>query len=251
MLAALLLAAGASTRAGEDKVLADLGGVPLVRWSAARLAAEPRVGLLVVTARPDAHRQMLDALRSQQRTEIRIATGGRTRADSVRAALAACREADRVLVHDAARPFLDGGTLARVLDALEAHGGAAAAMPVADTLRRGAESQPPRDRLSSEREDEAAADGGRAGALGWAGETIDREGLWAMQTPQAFPRAALEEAYARAGDPTDCAGAVLASGGRVRLVRGHPLNFKVTTAEDLELARALVAAGVVCPPSGA
>lgn len=249
MLAALLLAAGGSTRAGEDKALADLGGVPLVRWPAARLVAEKRAGLLVVTARPDARRAMVEALRGLGGPEIRVVSGGRTRAQSVRAALAASGEADRVLVHDSARPFLDAATLARVLEALEAYGAAAAALPVADTLRRGGEPQPPRDRLSPDRHDEPAADGGRAGDLGWAGEAVERAGVYAMQTPQAFAREALVAAYAAArDDPTDCAGAVLANGGRVRLVPGHPLNFKLTTAEDLELARALVAAGVVRPP---
>lgn len=246
MLAALLLAAGAAMRAGEDKALADLGGVPLVRWAAARLAADPRVGLLVVAARADGHRAMAQALLGIGRPEIRIVSGGATRADSVRAALGAVGAAERVLVHDGARPFLDAATLARVVEGLEAHGAAAAALPVADTLRRGGEPRPPRDRLSPDRQDDPAADGGRAAALGWAGETIERAGLYAMQTPQAFARDALVAAYQVArGDPTDCAAAVLANGGRVRLVPGHPLNFKVTTAEDLSFARALVAAGVV------
>ncbi len=150
-----------------------------------------------------------------------LTAGGPRRADSVRAGLRACAEADRVLVHDSARPFLDAATLARVLDAAERDGAAAAALPVADTLRLGADE--------------------------WAGETLEREGLWAMQTPQVFARAALARAYARAEAPTDCAAAAVAAGVKVRLVLGDRLNFKVTTAADLRFARALAERGIATP----
>ena len=220
MLVAILLAAGASTRAGEDKVFADLGGKPLLRWSADRLAAEPRVGRLVVVSRPGAKEATVgEGLRGLAKP-CSIVEGGARRADSVRAGLRASTDADAVLVHDAARPFVDPETITRVLDGLERHGAAAAGLPVADTLRQGDE---------------------------WAGETIDREGLWAMQTPQAFTRAGLARAYARAEAPTDCAAAAVVAGVKVRLVRGGPLNFKVTTAEDLAVARLLVERGVVRP----
>ena len=217
MLVAILLAAGSSVRAGEDKVFSDLGGRPLLRWSADRLAADERIARVVIVARLEQARAAGEALRGLAKP-YSLCWGGATRADSVRAGLAEARDADAVLVHDAARPFLDQGTLGRVLDGLAAHGAAAAALPVSDTLRRGD---------------------------GWAGETIEREGLVSMQTPQAFSRAALADAYARASPPTDCAAAVVAAGGRVRLVRGDLLNFKITTSEDLLLAHALVDAGAV------
>lgn len=226
MLVAIIAAAGTSERAGEDKALADLGGVPMVRWSAERLAREPRVGRLVVVCRDAAKTEVGVALRGLPKA-WGFATGGAARADSVQAGLQAAADlrvaggVDAVIVHDAARPFVDAPTIARVIDALERDAGAAAALPLADTLRRG-------------------------DAQDWAGETIDRRDTWAMQTPQAFPCAVLAEALARAGDAvTDCAEAVLRCGGRVRLVRGHALNFKVTTAEDLAVARALADAGVV------
>lgn len=221
MLVAVLLAAGASERAGEDKILADLGGTPLLLWSACRLVAEPRVDALLVVARPDVLRDVEDTAGGLRKL-MGVIPGGRDRAASARAGLAAARDAGQVLVHDGARPFVDAATVTRVLDALAEDGAAAAALPVADTLRH--------------------ADGT------WAGETLDRTGVWAMQTPQAFEREALADAYARATrTPTDCAAAARAAGVRVRLVRGDPLNFKVTTAEDLALARALVAAGALRP----
>ncbi len=219
MLVAILLAAGASTRAGEDKALAEIGGVPLLRWSADRIAAEPRVDRVLVVTRPGAKPAPLgESLRGLAKPHS-LVEGGARRADSVRAGLRACPEADAVLVHDAARPFVDAATIARVLDAFERHGAAAAALPVADTLRRAMDE--------------------------WAGETLDREGVWAMQTPQAFTRAALARAYARAEAPTDCAAAAVVAGVKVRLVRGDPLNFKVTAADDLVVARLLAARGVV------
>ncbi len=221
MIVAILLAAGASTRAGEDKALAELAGKPLLRWSADRLAAEARVDRLLVVHRQGASPAAFGEVLHGLAKPYALVAGGARRADSVRAGLRACQDAEAVLVHDAARPFLAAATLVRILDAYERHRAAAAALPVADTLRRA--------------QDE------------WAGETIEREDVWAMQTPQVFSRAALARAYARAEAPTDCAAAAVAAGVKVRLVRGDPLNFKVTTAEDLALARLLVARGVVKP----
>lgn len=217
MTLAILLAAGGSTRAGEDKLIADLDGRPLVRWAADALAAEPRVERILVIERKSAHvaGEALQGLRKP----FFLWPGGATRADSVREALRVSVGADAVLVHDAARPFVDANTIARVLDAFERYGAAAAGLPLADTIRRS--------------QDE------------WAGETIGREGLWVMQTPQAFGREDLLRAYAAPGSPPDCAAAAVAAGIRVRLVRGHPMNFKVTTPEDLELARVVARAAAV------
>jgi len=218
MLVAIVLAAGASTRAGEDKAVADLGGRPLVRWSADTLAAEPRVDRLLVIERKSAH-AVSGAMQGLAKP-CGFWPGGETRADSMRAALRAAVGADAVLVHDAARPFVDRATIARVLDAFERDGAAAAALPLADTIRR-------------------------ADAEAWAGEQLERDAVWAMQTPQAFRYADLVKGYGIRADATDCAAAAQAAGVRVRLVAGHPANFKVTSAEDLAFARSLVARGAV------
>ena len=217
MLVAILLAAGSSTRAGVDKAMADIGGTPMVRWAADALAAEARVERLLVIERKGVH-EIGEAVRGITKPYA-VWPGGETRADSVRSALRATVGAEIVLVHDAARPFVDASTIARVLDAQARHGAAAAALPVADTIRRADEE--------------------------WAGPAFDRDGAWAMQTPQAFRRVDLLRGYDAVDGATDCAGAALAAGIRVRLVRGSPLNFKVTTAEDLELARSLARAGLV------
>ncbi len=140
--------------------------------------------------------------------------GGETRSDSVRAGLGEVEDdALVVLVHDAARPLLSDAVVERVLAPLsEGWDGAVPGLPVGDTLKR------------------VAPDGG-------VETTISRDGLWAVQTPQAFAADALRRALSpsnAAGQATDCAGHVEAAGGRVKVVEGDPRLLKVTTPADLE-----------------
>ena len=136
--------------------------------------------------------------------------GGETRTDSVRAGLREVPgEALVVLVHDAARPLLSDDVVERVLAPLsEGWDGAIPGLPVADTLQR------------------TAADGRIL-------ETVPRDGLWAVQTPQAFLGHMLRRGYAGAVAATDCAALVEAAGGRVKVVEGDPRLLKVTTSADL------------------
>ena len=114
-----------------------------------------------------------------------------------------------VLVHDAARPLLPPDVIERVLAPLsEGWDGAVPGLPVADTLKR-------------------------VGADGAVAETVSRDGLWAVQTPQAFVADALRAAAAAGGDATDCASLVEARGGRIKVVPGDARLLKVTTADDL------------------
>jgi 2-C-methyl-D-erythritol 4-phosphate cytidylyltransferase len=148
-----------------------------------------------------------------------VVTGGATRPDSVRIGLADVpEEVAVILVHDAARPLVSGAVIERVLAPLgEGWDGAAPAVPVADTLKR------------------AAADGSVL-------ETVDRTGLHAVQTPQAFVATVLRGAFTGAdARTTDCAALVEAAGGRVRLVDGDTRLLKVTTSADLALVEALLA----------
>jgi 2-C-methyl-D-erythritol 4-phosphate cytidylyltransferase len=136
--------------------------------------------------------------------------GGETRSDSVRAGLGEVAEdAVVVLVHDAARPLLTDEVVERVLAPLsEGWDGAVPGLPVGDTLKR------------------VGGDGGVA-------ETVSRDGLWAVQTPQAFAAETLRRAHAGDSDATDCAGLVEAAGGRVKVVEGDPRLLKVTSEADL------------------
>jgi 2-C-methyl-D-erythritol 4-phosphate cytidylyltransferase len=137
-------------------------------------------------------------------------TGGDTRTDSVRAGLTEVPpEALVVLVHDAARPLVTDEVVARVLAPLsDGWDGAVPGLPLADTLKRV----------------------GRDGAIL---ETVERDSLWAVQTPQAFLAETLRRAYDGGAAATDCAALVEAVGGRVKVVEGDPLLLKVTTADDL------------------
>jgi 2-C-methyl-D-erythritol 4-phosphate cytidylyltransferase len=136
--------------------------------------------------------------------------GGETRTDSVRAGLAEVpADALVVLVHDAARPLLTADVVERVLVPIrEGWDGAVPGLPIADTLKR--------------------VDGG-----GTVVETVARDALWAVQTPQAFVASALRRAYAASEPATDCASLVEAVGGRVKVVEGDSRLLKVTTADDL------------------
>jgi 2-C-methyl-D-erythritol 4-phosphate cytidylyltransferase len=220
---AVVPAAGGGTRLGAalPKQYLDLGGDHMLHRSVDALLAEPRIERIVVVVAPDDPRRPPPG-RFDRRVCL-LPVGGETRADSVAAGLERLHaaDADWVLVHDAARPGLTPVALARLIDAVgdDAVGGLLA-LPVADTLKR--------------------SDGaGRVLA------TVDRAELWAAQTPQMFRAGLLRRALAGPRDGvTDEASAVERLGLRPLLVRGDPVNLKVTLAEDLRLAVAVRAAGV-------
>ena len=219
---ALLVAAGAGERLGIDrpKAFAVLAGRPLLAESLDRLDRCPWVDAIVVAAPPGWEEPAI--LLSEELATTKVVscvTGGATRAESVRAALAdVADEALVVLVHDAARPLVDDAVVERVLGPLsEGFDGVVPALPVPDTLKR--------------------VEGGSVVA------TVARDGLLVAQTPQAFLAAALRGAYAGdLSDATDCASLVERAGGRVAVVEGDVRLLKVTTREDLALVEALLAA---------
>lgn len=215
-----ILAAGSSSRAGVDKVLADLGGHPVLVWSvqAAQVAACFREIIVVAPA------EKLAAVSAvtQGRDGVRVIAGGATRTASSWAALDAAGDADVIAVHDAARPFVPPSLFQRCVEIAKSEGSAVAGLPLADTVRR-------------------------ANEAGAAREEIEREGLWAAQTPQAFRRDLLEKTRAAAGARSfsDDAAAVVAAGLSVKMVPGERRNLKITTFEDLAYARELVEKGLV------
>lgn len=212
---AVLVAAGAGERLGEGrpKAFARLGGRPLLAESLARLDACEWVDRIVVAAPPGWEEPaILVAEELVASKVVACVTGGVTRAESVRAALAEVDEsAVAVLVHDAARPLLTDALIGRVLAPLaDGFAGAVPCLALTDTVKRVVE--------------------------GVVTETVDRDGLVVVQTPQAFDIDLLRRAYA--GDvtgATDCASLVESVGGRVRAVEGDPRLLKITTPADLEL----------------
>jgi 2-C-methyl-D-erythritol 4-phosphate cytidylyltransferase len=201
----IVVAAGSGRRYGGAKQYEPLAGRRVLDWSldAARTVADGVV-LVVAAGRADVPEPATDA----------VVVGADTRSGSVRAGLDAVPpDAEVVVVHDAARPLADPTLFAAVVDAVR--GGADAAVPgapVDDTLR--------------------AHDG----------SPVDRDGLVAVQTPQAFRALALRAAHEGGAEATDDASLVEATGGKVVVVPGSPDNRKITRPTDLVIAEALLRA---------
>ena len=215
---AIIPAAGSGRRmGGVPKQYRVLGDAPVLVQTLRVFDRHSSVQRLVVVSDDVAlAEETLDAYDFE--TPLVVVRGGETRQDSVRCGLEALAEEAGealVLVHDAARPFLSASALTAVIRAAQEGGAAALAVPVADTLRRG-----------------------ESGAFS---ETVPRDGLWRMQTPQAFRLGVLREAHARFGHVagTDEVELVQRLGRRVAIVPGSPLNVKLTTPEDWAFARRL------------
>lgn len=215
---AVIVAAGDGLRAGpgEPKAWRNLGGRPILRWSVEGLLAAGAREIVLVVAR-DRLSHADEALAGLH--GWRAVTGGQTRSGSVQAGLAAitAQPNQPVLIHDAARPFVNRGHVDRLLAALDIAEGAIPTLPVPDTLKRGD---------------------------GIVDETVSRDGLWRAQTPQAFRFGRLKAAYARwpAGEePTDDASVMERAGGTVAMVPGDPMLMKLTWPEDFLMAEQLAA----------
>ena len=215
---AILAAAGRGDRLGLDrpKAFAPLNDRPLIAESLERLEASDWIEGIVVAAPPEWEEPCILVAEEVAAGKVSgTVTGGASRSESVRAALAEVPdEATVVLVHDAARPLVTDAVIERVVTALsDGWDGAVPVLPISDTIKRV--------------DGEAVA------------ETLDREGLVASQTPQAFVASALRNAFSTLQETdttsTDCASLVEAKGGRVRAVEGDPRLLKVTTPADLEL----------------
>ena len=210
---AILLAAGRGERLGleQPKAFAKLGEDPLLAEPLRRLEDSDWIDAIVVVAPPEWEEPaILLAEELGCGKANACVAGGATRTDSVRAGLAEVpADALVVLVHDAARPFVSDEVIERVLAPLsEGWDGVVPGLPVSDTLKRV---------------------GPDAAVL----ETVARDSLYTVQTPQAFPADVLRRAVGGSAEATDCAGLVEAAGGRVKVVEGDPRLLKVTTADDL------------------
>ena len=219
-VAVLVPAAGVGTRlGGRRKQFRTLGGQPLLIQTLRAFERHPSIDHLIVAAPPEDVQATTEMLREAGLEKLKaVVGGGASRQDSVRLALRAVpATANVVLVHDAVRPFIAAEAIRKVIDAVQAAGAAALAVPVADTLRRGNE--------------------------GIFGDTVSRAGLYRMQTPQGFRRTLFEAAHRRARQAdvtaTDDVELVQQMGHDVRIVTGSPRNFKITTPEDWQLAQQL------------
>jgi 2-C-methyl-D-erythritol 4-phosphate cytidylyltransferase len=211
---AILVAAGRGERLGLDrpKAFARIRDEPLLAEPLRRLDSSSWIDGIVLVAPPGWEEPAILLAEEEGCGKVHACVaGGETRSDSVRAGLAEVpADALVVLVHDAARPLVTDEVVERVLAPLsEGWDGVVPGLRVGDTLKR-------------------------VGPDGRVEETVSRDGLWAVQTPQAFVAETLRRAQAGASDATDCAGLVEAAGGRVKVVDGDPRLLKVTSEADLE-----------------
>jgi 2-C-methyl-D-erythritol 4-phosphate cytidylyltransferase/2-C-methyl-D-erythritol 2,4-cyclodiphosphate synthase len=221
-VAAIIAAGGRGVRFGADrpKQFLDIGGRSILELSVAALAASDRIREIVV-ALPDDHVDAgAKALGQAISRPIAVVAGGARRQDSVANAFAkASKDADIVLIHDAARPFVTRDVIDRAINGAERHGAAIAALGVRDTVKQTGD---------------AFADGSRL-----IRATIPRDSVFLAQTPQAFRRDILARALneGRDVDATDEAMLVERLGVPVHVVEGDARNVKITTPEDLANAR--------------
>lgn len=231
---AVIAAAGSGQRlgAGGPKAFVPLAGRPLVEWSIAAFRAAPSVSAIVVAC-PPGHAHDLGG------DGVTAVDGGATRAKSVSNALVAV-ETELIAIHDAARPLVTPELIEGVVAALLADpdaAGAISATRVTDTIKRVTEAPPPAGRNVFSRH-------GSEKTLRPIERTLDRDLLWAAQTPQVFRAAALREALAadpeRSATATDEAMIVEEVGGKVLIHPSPPENLKVTTPLDLRVAELLL-----------
>ena len=212
----VLVCGGSGTRMGElgNKTLLPVGGIPACIRAARTLLSVADGLIAVVRAGEEALFQ--DVFTQYGIPAYDIVCGGQSRQQSVRHGLDALPEdCTEVLIHDGARPLVDAQTVSDVLDSVRKYGTGIAAVPVTDTVKRAYSDQV-------------------------VETTLDRSGLWLMQTPQGFQRELLVQAHEQAKDDlTDDAGLVEALGVKVRLVKSHVNNIKLTTREDWKMAELL------------
>lgn len=212
---ACIVAAGRGERAGggTPKQFRTLAGKPVLQWSLERFAGHAACAQIVIAASRDNH-ERIETLTANLEIPVKLVEGGETRTRSVAACLDAV-STRRVLIHDAARPGLGGALIDRLLAALETARGAVPVLPVTDALVR---------------------------ESGAALEPVAREGLFRIQTPQAFRTDSLRAAFGQAGDQSypDETALARAHGLDVVTVEGEERNFKITWPEDFERMAAIL-----------
>lgn len=216
---AVIVAAGSASRMGGiDKVMAALGGEPMIARTVRAFQQCGAIADIVIVTRPDLIRP-ISALCAQMDKVRMVVAGGQSRQESVVLGLNALpKGVELAAVHDGARPLITDAVIDRTVRAANSYGAAAPAVPVKDTIKvvRG----------------------------GLVTDTPDRASLQAVQTPQVFDfdllRGALKKAAEDAAAVTDDCSAVERLGMAVKIVEGDERNLKVTTPMDLKIAEMLL-----------
>lgn len=216
---AVIVAAGSASRMGGiDKVMATLGGEPMIARTVRAFQQCGAIADIVIVTRPDLIRP-ISALCAQMDKVRMVVAGGKSRQESVALGLNALpKGVELAAIHDGARPLITDAVIDRTVRAANSYGAAAPAVPVKDTIKvvRG----------------------------GLVTQTPDRASLQAVQTPQVFDfdllRGALKKAAEDAAAVTDDCSAVERLGMAVKIVEGDERNLKVTTPMDLKIAEMLL-----------
>jgi len=213
-LGVVIVAAGTSQRmVGINKLFAPLRGKPLLAWSVDTCQRYSLVQQIVVVLNDEDLTRGHKLKKERSWSKVTLCPGGARRQDSVKGGLRQIRDCDLIMIHDGARPFLTPDLIEDGLKVVRQTEAAVAAVPVKDTIKLAAD-----ERLIQ--------------------ETLQRDRLWAAQTPQIFSFDMITRAYENlTAEVTDDATAVERLGYKVRLYVGDYKNIKVTTTEDLALAR--------------
>jgi 2-C-methyl-D-erythritol 4-phosphate cytidylyltransferase len=219
IVTAIVPAAGAGVRFGGavKKQFIALNGLPILSHTLRALAASRALASIIVVVPPGEELKGREALElAGIDLETEVVPGGQARQDSVYIGLQRAKaETDLVLIHDGVRPFVSREVVLATVEAAKEWGAAIAAVPVIDTIKR-------------------------VDTDGFVVETLQREQLWSVQTPQVFRYALLMQAHRAIREPgvvaTDDAALVERIGGMVKVVRGSYENIKITSEEDLPLA---------------
>jgi 2-C-methyl-D-erythritol 4-phosphate cytidylyltransferase len=220
MLSAIVVAAGRSKRfkGRASKILAKINNKPVIYYSLSVLSRHRDIREIIVVASPKNIKAIEEIIRRYKINKVKkVILGGKERQDSVFQGLGALSEATKdVLIHDGARPFIDSKIISLVITAAKASGAAVVGVKVKPTIKR--------------------ADSGL-----WVKETLDRENLWEIQTPQVFSKNIILKAYKNSGRAkvTDDATLIEKIGIKVKIALGSYSNIKITTPDDLSAAEAI------------
>ncbi|MBC8202710.1 MAG: 2-C-methyl-D-erythritol 4-phosphate cytidylyltransferase [Planctomycetes bacterium] len=244
-IAVIIPAAGSSTRFGErDKLAEDLGGRPLLMRTVEFFTKREEIAQIIVVGPSKDFDNFRDRFGPALSFHgVLIVSGGETRMDSVQKGLSLVEDGiDRIAVHDAARPALTNALFDHLLLASNELDAVAAATQITGTVKRTKQTK----RTIGHEDDIADAIFGDTGKstveVYEVEQTLDRTGLWELQTPQIFKPSLLKRAYAQIDGQkaTDDAKLVEELGEVVHLVQGESRNIKVTTQSDLSLVKAIL-----------
>lgn len=216
---AVIVAAGSASRMGGiDKVMATLGGEPMIARTARAFQQCDAIAEIVIVTRPDLIRAIASLCAGMDKVRAVVAGGGSRQESTQLGMNALSDEVELVAVHDGARPLISNAVIDRTVRAANSYGAAAPAVPVKDTIK--------------------------VVASGLVEQTPDRASLRAVQTPQVFDfdllRGALKKAEEDGAAVTDDCSAVERLGMKIKIVEGDERNLKVTTPMDLKIAQMLL-----------